>query len=96
MSRQRGRGHINPPYQPSTPAGYLDPDPEPDDDATVPVSDVQQEALIALAEADASVKRWFDSPVGKVWQIIVGIFGILITISLGILILTGIWGAIFS
>lgn len=96
MSRGKRWSHTNPPYQPSTPAGYLDPEPEPDEDATVPVSDVQAEAILALQEAQDSTRRWLDSPVGKVWQIIVGIFGILITISLGILILTCIWGAIFS
>jgi hypothetical protein len=95
MSRHRGRWH-NPPYQPSTPAGYLDPDPAPDPDATVPVSDVQQEAIIALANADETTKKMFDHPLGKVFLAVCAVFAILIVASLGICILSKIWLEIFT
>lgn len=93
MSRHRGRWH-NPPYQPSTPTGYLDPEPDPD--ATVPVSDVQQEAIIALAAADETTKKMFDHPLGKILLAVCGVFAILIVASLGICILSKIWLEIFT
>lgn len=92
------RGFYNPkPYVSRLEA----PPPPPDDDIIDQTQEVkpptiEEEAWMRIKQADEKIEAAMGSFLGKVWKIIVGIMAILITISIGVAILAGIWKAIVS
>jgi hypothetical protein len=94
--RRHGGFPINPPYPPTTPPGYTPTEPDPD--STVPVSELtpDQEAVVRMQEADETVKKMFNHPLGKIFLAVCAVFAILIVASLGICVLSKIWLEIFT